>query len=147
MSRIIAVIALVAVLAVGGGLIAATAYQAGLSTTVATAAADGATVVVPTTGYGWGYGMGYGWHPAGFGFGFFGFLGTLLFIFLVIALVRAIFFRGGPGRHGGWGPGWGGRPGRWESRFGEGFDDWHRRAHDHESSGEPPASNTGSKPA
>lgn len=146
MSRIIAVIALVAVLALGGGLIAATAYQAGLSTTVATAG-DGATVVVPATGYGWGYGMGYGWHPAGFGFGFFGFLGTLLFIFLVIALVRAIFFRGGRGRHGGWGPGWGGGPGRWESRFGEGFDDWHRRAHDHESSGEPPASNTGSKPA
>lgn len=156
MRRIIPAILLIALLAIGGGLIANSAYQAGLSTAVATAT-SGATVVVPA----YGYGYGYGWHPFGFGFGFFGFLGTLLFLFLVFGLLRAIFFRGGPGRRGGWGPGWGGGPGGWntgdhdhdrtrnfsESRFGESFEEWHRKAHEAETSTEPPASNTPSKPA
>ena len=159
MSRAIAAILLIAVLAIGGGLIATTAYQAGVSTAVTTVAGSGA-VVAPIPAYGYGYG--YGWHPFGFGFGFFGFLGTLLFLFLVFALIRAIVFRGGPGRRG-WGPGWGGGPGGpggWgsgdhehgrgrgylESRFGETFDEWHRKAHQSESSGEPPAPNTPSKP-
>jgi hypothetical protein len=77
----------------------------------------------------------------------------LLFLFLVFALIRAIFFRGGPGRGwgGGWGPGWGpgdrdARHRYWESRFGEGFDEWHRRSHERGSSNEPPASNTSSTP-
>lgn len=156
MQRAIAAILLIAVLAIGGGLIATTAYQAGLTQAVTTAT-DGTTVVAPVAGYGWG-GYGYGWHPFGFGFGFFGFLGTLLFLFLIFGLIRAVFFRGGPGR-GGWGPGWGGgwgpgRPGDhdarrkyWESRFGEGFDEWHRRSHEGGSSSESPASNTTSKPA
>jgi hypothetical protein len=153
MSRAIAAILLIAVLAIGGGLVATTAYQAGLSTAVTTAVADGGTVVAPLPAYGYGYG--YGWHPGGFGFGFFGFLGTLLFLFLVIGLVRAVFFRGGPGR--GWGPGgtggpggpggWGPGRGWWETRGREGFEDWHRRAHESGSSNEPPASNTPSKPA
>ena len=77
-----------------------------------------------------------GWHP-GFGFGFFGFLATLFFLFIVFALIRAIFWRGGPGRRGGWGPGgWGGygrpRPrtaAPWETRGSQAFDEWHRRAH------------------
>ena len=151
MSRTIAAILLVAVLAIGGGLIATTAYQAGLNTAVTTAVAGGATVVTPLPGAGYGYGYGYGWHPGGFGFGlgFFGLLGTLLFVFLVIGLIRALF-RGGHGRRGGWGPGGGGGPGGgrfWEARFGESFDEWHRHAHGPESSNEPPTSNTGSKPA
>ena len=149
MPRTIAAILLIALLAIGGGFIAVTAYQAGLGTAVTTAVAEGgATVVAPIAPYGYGYG--YGWH--GGGFGFFGFLGTLFFLFLVFALIRAIAFRGGPGR-GGWGRGWGG-PGAWDnggpdharSRFGEGFDEWHRRAHDPESSKEPPASNSPTKP-
>jgi hypothetical protein len=151
MQRAIAAIVLIAVLVIGGGLIATTAYQAGLSQAVTTAADGTTTVVAPAAGYGWGYG--YGWHPFGFGFGFFGFLGTLLFLFLVFALIRAIFFRGGPGRGwgGGWGPGWGpgdrdARHRYWESRFGEGFDEWHRRSHERGSSNEPPASNTSSTP-
>ena len=153
MQRVIAAVLLIAVLAIGGGLIATTAYQAGLSQAVTTAT-DGTTVVAPVAGYGYGWGgYGYGWHPFGFGFGFFGFLGTLLFLFLIFALIRAIFFRGGSGR--GWGPGWGGHwgPGDpdarrkfWDSRFGEGFDEWHRRSHEAGSSNEPPASNTTSKP-
>lgn len=146
MNRTIAAILLVAALAIGGGLVAVTAYQAGLGTAVTTAVAEGGNVVTTVPAYGYGY----GWHPGGFGFGFFGFLGTLLFLFLLIGLLRAVFFRGGPGR--GWGPR--GGPGAWgpgrawmETRGREGFDEWHRRAHDQGSSSEPPASNTTSKPA
>ena len=141
MSRTIAAILLVAVMAVGGGFIALTAYQAGLGTAVATAVAEGgAAVVAPVAPYGYGY----GWN--GGGFGFFGFLGTLLFLFLVFGLIRAVFWRGGPGR-GAWGHDHGRGRTFWDSRFGESFDDWHRRAHDPDSSREPPASNTPSKPA
>ena len=137
--RIIAAIVLIAVLAVGGGIVATTAYQAGVSTAVTQAAADGATVVNPVVVPAYGY----GWHPFGFGFGFFGFLFTLFFLFIVFGLIRAIFWRGRHGRRGGWGPGWGGSgwygydkghegAGRspWEARAHETFDDWHRRAHD-----------------
>lgn len=52
MPRILAAILLVAVLAIGGGLIATTAYQAGLSTTVTITTASGAAVamvVVPAS--------------------------------------------------------------------------------------------------
>jgi hypothetical protein len=155
MSRTIAAILLVAVLALGGGLITVTAYQAGLGIAVTTAVAEGGgpVVTVPAGAYGWGYGPGpgFGWHGAGFGF--FGFLGTLLFVFLVVALMRAVFFHRGPGHRGGWGPGWGDGPGGrrafWESRFGEGFDEWHRQAHGGESPTGPsgPNSNPPSKPA
>ena len=145
MPRILAAILLVAVLAIGGGLIATTAYQAGVSTAVTTTTASGA-VVAPVVVPAYGYGYGFGWHP---GFGIFGFLGTLLFLFIVFALVRAIFWRGGPGRRGGWGPGgWGGYDrsgkgpggpdhGTWEARGSQAFDEWHRRAH-----GETPPADT-----
>ena len=131
MPRILAAILLVAVLAIGGGLIATTAYQAGLSTAVTTAG-DSAAVVTPVVVPAYGYGYGWGWHA---GFGFFGFLATLFFLFIVFALIRAIFWRGGPGRRGGWGPGgWGGYNGSgngpgWETRGSQSFDEWHRRAH------------------
>jgi hypothetical protein len=141
MPRILAAIVLVAVLALAGGLIASTAYQAGVNTAVTTATASGAAVApVVVPGYGYGYGYGYGLHPFGFGFGIFGFLGTLLFLFIVFGLIRAIFWRGGYGRHGGWGRGgWGGPGGpggpggsgqsHWETKANETFEDWHRRAH------------------
>ncbi len=131
MPRILAAILLVAVLAIGGGLIATTAYQAGVSTAVTTAG-DSAAVVTPVVVPAYGYGYGWGWHA---GFGFFGFLATLFFLFIVFALIRAIFWRGGPGRRGGWGPGgWGGYDGSgkgpgWETRGSQSFDEWHRRAH------------------
>jgi hypothetical protein len=122
---------IVAAIVVGGGFVAQAAYQAGLSTAITTAAANApdGTVVTPVVPgaypYGYGYGHGPGW---GHGFSIFGFLGTLLFIFLIIGLLRAAFWRG---------PGWGGRrwgggPGNWgdhRSRFQETFDDWHRQAH------------------
>ncbi len=124
MRRPIAGILLIAALLLGGGLIATTAYQAGLSTavtTVATTPIDGSTgatvtpVLVPG-GYGYGFGAnGFGWGP---GFGFFGFLGTLLFIVLIVGLLRAVFGRGrGAGR-------WGGPGGVHQT-----FEAWHREAH------------------
>ena len=146
MPRILAAILLVAVLAIGGGLIATTAYQAGLGTAITTATGSAGTAVAPVVVPAYGYGYGPGWHA---GFGFFGFLGTLLFLFLVFALVRAIFWRGGPGRRSGWGPGgWGGYDGSgkglgghdhgtWETRGNQAFDEWHRRAH-----GETPPADT-----
>jgi hypothetical protein len=160
MRRIVPAILLIAVLAIGGGLIANAAYQAGVNTAVTTAVANGGTVapvVVPAYGYGYGYGS----HLFGFGFGIFGLLFTLFFVFIVFGLLRAIFFGGRRGwGPGGWGPGgWGGPggPGNhghghgnernpWIERFGPTFEEWHRRAHRSESSNEPPASNQGSNP-
>jgi hypothetical protein len=159
MPRILAAIVLVALLAIGGGLIASTAYQAGLSTAVTTATGSGAAVapvVVPAYGYGYGYGL----HPFGFGFGIFGFLGTLFFLFIVFALIRAIFWRGGHARRG-WGrDGWGGPGGpggsdhgrsHWETGANETFEDWHRRAHAEgdggSGAGTPPAPTTPPDPA
>jgi hypothetical protein len=130
MRRTFAAILLVAVLAVGAGVIATTAYQAGLSTTVTQAVNDGATVVTPVVAPVYAY----GWGP-GFGFGhwFFGFVGTLIFLFLIFGLIRAIFWggrhRGGPG--GGWGPGWDpdARRDHYASKFHGTFEQWHREAH------------------
>ncbi|MEP6638923.1 MAG: hypothetical protein ABJC39_06185 [Chloroflexota bacterium] len=141
MNRIVAAILLIAVLAIGGGIVATSAYQAGLTTALTTATASGATVVAPVVPP---YGYGYGWHPD-FGFGIFGFLGTLVFVFIVFALLRMILW-GGRARRGWGGPsGWGG-PGGWDGPAGDGrghaqggspwasrahdtFEDWHRRAH------------------
>jgi hypothetical protein len=128
------------VIAIGVG-----AYQVGLQTGVAqTAASSAAPAVVPYY---------YGWHPFGFGFGFglFGFLGTLLFLFLIFALIRAIVFGGrgrgwgGPGRWGGYDRGWRGGP--WDARARETFEDWHRESHqgggpgDRPAGGSPPSDN------
>ena len=151
MRRIVPALLLIALLVIGGGIVANTAYQAGLSTAVTTAAASGATVVAPVPAYGYGYG--YGWHPFGFGFGILGFLFGLFFLFIIFGLIRATFWGG----RRGWGSGGWGGPGHdgdarydrnpWIERFGPSFEEWHRQAHDTESSKEPPASNTGSKPA
>ncbi|HEY8239323.1 MAG TPA: hypothetical protein VIF63_07790 [Candidatus Limnocylindrales bacterium] len=130
--RILAAILLIVVLALGGGLIANAAYQAGLSTAIATAGATGTTVtpvVVPP------YAYGYGWHGfGGPGFGLFEFLAGLFFLFLIFGLIRAIVFGRGPGGRGGWdrgswGPGGSGHS-KWEGHARETFEDWHRRAHD-----------------
>src|SRR5690349_15003518 len=105
----------VAALVVGGGIIAQTAYQAGLSTAVTTAAASApaGTVVTPVAPVPYPYyygGWGWGW---GHGFPFLGFIGFFLFLFLIFGVMRAIFWRGrgwGGGR-GGWGAGYGYGPG------------------------------------
>jgi hypothetical protein len=139
----------VAAVVVGGGFIANAAYQAGLSTAITTAAANApdGTVVTPVApgayGFPYGYGYGPGW---GHGFSIFGFLGTLLVIFIIVGLLRAAFWRGRAWGGGGWGPGYGkwggpGGPGRWgngehdpRSRFHQTFEDWHREAHGESSS-------------
>jgi hypothetical protein len=111
--RVAAAVALVLV----AGFLVVGAYNAGLATGAAETAGAGATVPYRA----WGY----GWHPLGFGIGLFGLLGTLLFVFVIFGLVRAVFW-GGRGRR--WdGPAGGGR---WEGRAHDAFDDWHRRAHE-----------------
>jgi len=135
----------VAALVVGGGIIAQTAYQAGLSTAVTTAAASApaGTVVTPVAPVPYPYyygGWGWGW---GHGFPFLGFIGFFLFLFLIFGLMRAIFWRGrwgGPGGRGGWGGpggygyGYGGNGGQgtWgdhdhRARFQQTFDEMHRQ--------------------
>ena len=108
--------ALALVLVGGAMLLGIGAYQAGLA---AGLAADGGATATPGAGYGW-YGGGFG-----FGFGFLGFLGTLLFFFLVFGLLRAAFW-GGPGRWRDGADGW--RP--WEGRARETCEAWHREAHE-----------------
>ena len=132
MRRLFIGLLVIAVLVIGGGVIANIAYQAGLSTAITTVAQDAppGTIVTPVAPGPYGYGYGYGWHgPFGYGPGFsiFGFLGTLLVIFIVIGLLRALLFRGGGHR------GWGG-PGGWGGPNGGGERPWERHAHDlHES--------------
>lgn len=154
MFRIVAAIVLIAVLAVGGGMIASTAYQAGVSSAVTSVTGGAGTasgtvvtpIVVPAYGVGW-------WHPFGFAGGLFGFLFLLFFLFLVFGLIRAIVW-GGRGRRGWSGPGWGpGGPGwgpggpdgaraKWESRAHQRFQDWHQEAHGGAGGTPPPGDHT-----
>jgi hypothetical protein len=97
---------LLAVAAAAG--IGVTAYNAGVAHGLAqgAAAAGTAGAAAPYV---------YGWRPWGFGFGFFPFFFLLLWFFAL----RGLFWRGW---RGGWGPGDGGVPPR--------FEEWHRRAHE-----------------
>ena len=125
---------LLAILLIGGAVtLGVSAYNAGVTAGLA----QSGQVVVTNSGYlapGGAY-IGYGW-GWGHGVGFFGFLGGLLFFFLLIGLIRVAF---GGHRHGwgrgygrGFGPGAGpdGRPGwradGWEDRAREVHDAWHR---------------------
>lgn len=120
---------LLAIVVIGGAVtLGVSAYNAGVTAGLAqtgqVVVTNGGTIVPGGAYIGYGYGWGWGW---GHGFGFFGFLGGLLFLFLLIGLIRAAFGgprRGwgpgnGPGRHGGWGYGW-------EDRAREAHDAWHR---------------------
>ncbi|MBA2382746.1 MAG: hypothetical protein H0V73_11605 [Chloroflexi bacterium] len=127
---------LLAIVLIGGAIgIGVTAYNAGVTAGLVQSGqvvvTPGGYPVAPAAPY-IGYGYGYGW--GGHGIGFFGFLGGLLVLFLIIGLIRASF--GGP-RHG-WGPGGpGGRGGwsggdwrrdAWEQRVKETHDALHREA-------------------
>jgi len=125
---------LLAVVLIGGAIgIGVTSYNAGVT---AGLVQSGQAVVIPG-GYpvapGAAYvGYGYGWGP-GHGFGFFGFLGGLVFLFLLIGLIRAAFGGhrhgwgpGGPGGRRGWGGDW--RRDAWEERVRETHDALHREA-------------------
>ena len=118
--RVVAVLALVAVLAgIGIGV-----YNAGVNEGItqaaiaAQAAGESPAVVVPPYapyGYGWG-------HWGGGGFGFFGFFFAILAFFLIFGLIRAAF---GWGRWGGGGRG----PGGWSGGREERIADYHRELH------------------
>ncbi len=116
------IIGIVLVLAVVGGVagIATFSYNSG----VAQGLAQGGKLPAPGPGAGPYPGYPYPVYPYGypfhgpFGFGFFGFLWPILFVFLVFALIRGMFWQG----HA-WGGHWGkGVPHR--------FEEWHRRAHE-----------------
>jgi hypothetical protein len=130
--RVVAVVALLAVLAVVGIGIYDAGVSAGLTEAARQAAASGQPA--PATGYPGPYYVGphLGW---GFGFGFFGIFFWILGILLIIGLIRAAFGWGRWGGPGRWsGPGaWGG-PGHWGGPGSGGgpqtyLEDWHRRAH------------------
>jgi len=130
---------LLAVVLIGGAIgIGVTSYNAGVTAGLVQSGqavvVPGGVPVVPSGAY-VGYGYGYGW-GYGHGFGFFGFLGGLLFLFLLVGLLRAAF--GGP-RHGWGGPGGRGGPGgprgwgdwrhdAWEQRVKDTHDALHREA-------------------
>ena len=119
--RVVAVLALVAVLAgIGIGVYNAGVNEGATQAAIAAqAAGDSPTVVVPA------YPYGYGWGHWGGGFGFFGFFFAILTFFLIIGLIRAAFgwgrWGGGGRGPGGYGGGWGGR----EERMAE----YHRELH------------------
>src|SRR5262245_2691950 len=96
--------------AVGGLVLAALAYDAGLARGAAQAVADGSGAL-PVYAYGWG------WHrPWGFGFAF-----PLFFLFFWLVVARGLFW-GGPWRHRRWY--------YWEHDVPPSFEEWHRRAHE-----------------
>jgi len=110
-------------------LIGTSIYNAGVSAGLANAGhaiASGTPVVVYPGGY-----IGHPW-----GFGFFGFFFLIFGFFLLMGLLRAVFFGGryghghGYGKHGDW------RSGGWRDRM----DDWHNQAHGDKPSTEPPTS-------
>lgn len=126
--RVVIGILVVLLLAVVAVTVGGFAYQAG----VAQGLANSGSLVAPDGGgvapyyfYGApgfrGGPWGWGW---GFGFGFLRCLFPLLGFFLIFALLRGFFWRGGH---------WGGRRG-WGGPGGEGgapqmFEEWHRQAH------------------
>ncbi len=126
---------LLTLLLVGGAVaIGVTAYNAGVTQGLVDSGQVVAAPGYPVGPYVGGYGYDRG------GFGFFGFLGILLFFFLLIGLFRAVA-GGGHGRGGwsksGWGgPGGPGGPGGW---YGHGqWNDRAREFHDelHRTSGQ-----------
>jgi hypothetical protein len=123
--RVLAVLALIAVLVgIGAGIYNA-GVSAGLAGSVVTADPSGAPVVYypgPYVGQGWDWGPGW----------IFGILFWILGIFLIFALLRAVF---------GWGR-WSRGYRDWDKHRPNGsggprehFEEWHRRLHDSDSAG------------
>ncbi|MEA2548350.1 MAG: hypothetical protein QOI00_397 [Chloroflexota bacterium] len=122
---------LLAIVLIGGAIgIGVTSYNAGVTAGLVQSGhavvVDGGYAVAPGGAY-----VGYGW-GFGHGGGFFGFLGGLLFLFILFGLIRAAF--GGGHRRGWGGPdgrrGWGGDWQRdaWEQRVRDTHDALHRDA-------------------
>src|SRR6266851_4854001 len=102
--RVVLGILVVLLLVVGAVAVGGYAYQLGMAQGLANSgklvAPDG-TGVAPVVPY--YFGAPYFYHPFGFGFGFLGCLFPLLGFFLIFALIRGIFWRGGWGGRRGWG--------------------------------------------
>jgi hypothetical protein len=112
--RIVLALAVIATLAGLGVYV----YNAG----VAQGLAASGKLVAPESGvapYPY-YGRPFFFRP--FGFGLAGCLFPLLFIFLVVVLLRGIFWRGPRA--------WGGHHGHWEKGVPPMFEEWHRKAHE-----------------
>ena len=130
----------------------------GLATGAAYAAGVAASGVAQPAAYGFGWGF--------VGFGLFHFIGFVLFIFLLVALLRLAFGGrrgwggrgwggrgwGGPGHMGGWDRGTGPGPGGWSQSSGDPretwirgrLEEWHRTAHGAEpTTGSPAATGPG----
>jgi len=124
-------IMLVVLLVLGAAGVAWLAYNAGMENGLARSAAGAAPPVAP--GY-W-----YGFRPFGPGFGWLGCLVFPFLLFLFFGVMRMVFW---PWRMGMWG-GPRGKFGRggWGRHFDEEFGEWHRKAHGTEegSEGEPKA--------
>jgi hypothetical protein len=125
--RVLAVIVVVGILA-GLGV---TVYNAGVSQGMVQGAGLATASGAPAVAYGW-YGVGPHW---GWGFPLFGIFFWILGIFLVFALLRAVFGWGRWGRRG-WddhGPGWGGPgPGGYGGPSGrrDAMERFHRELHE-----------------
>lgn len=138
MTRRIVIGILVALALVAGAVtIGVYAYQfgvmQGLNSSGQLVVPEGAPGPGPYFYHGMPYHVGpWGW--GGFGFGLLRCLFPLLGLFLLFALARGLFWRGGWG-----GRGWGG-PRTWDREHGTPpmFDEWHRRAHSGESGQAPP---------
>ncbi len=123
--RVVFGVLLTLVLIGAAAAIGIAAYNAG----VAQGLAESGKLVGPESGGGvpfYGYGRPFFFHRP-FGFGCFGLLFPLLFIFLIFALLRGLFWR----PHWGWGGGM--RHGPWGQGVPPAFEEWHRRAHEPES--------------
>jgi len=133
--RVIALVLLV-VLVAGGIFMAFRAGEAqgisqspAVATAIAQSAESGQAAPVPPMMYGHDYGYGYpmyGHHAMFFPFG--AICGSIFFFFLIIGLMKMVFFggirhRGWEGRHHGpWGR-------HWENGVPPMFEEWHKRAH------------------
>jgi hypothetical protein len=70
-----------------------------------------------------------------FGFGFLWFLGPLFFLFLILGLMRAVFFGGRRRHHYGFGHGpwkWSGSKEEWKDGIPPRVAEWHRKLHSEE---------------
>jgi hypothetical protein len=110
---------------ISGGVLA---FQAGVNVGLAQQLPDG-QAMGPWMMYG---GPRMGWGGPGFGFfglglGIFGFIFQVALVFLIVAGLGRLFFRGG----------WRGGPGGFEARARERFDEWHREAHAGDKPAEP----------
>ena len=115
--RMLLVLAVIA----GAAGIGVYAYNVG----VAQGLAESGKLAAPPTGFVpyLHYGGPFFFGPLGFGFA--GCLFPLLFAFLVLVLLRGLFWRGR------WA--WGGHHGHWERGIPPMFEEWHRRAHEPQS--------------